>query len=363
MSKDYYEILGVQKTATKDDIKKAFHKLAHKYHPDKKGGDESKFKEINEAYNILSDEKKRAEYDTYGKVFGGAGAPGAGGFGEAGAGGFEGFDFSGFANGQGFEGFDIGDIFSDFFGGGGRRKTKRGRDISIDIELSFAESVFGTERKVLLNKTAVCDKCQGNGAEPGTEFKICPTCNGKGKINEVKRSFIGSFSTVSVCEACRGTGKIPKEKCTKCKGAGVLRKEQEISIKIPAGIDDGEMIRMTGNGEAISGGVPGDLYVKIHVKRHPLFRKEGNNLVMDLGIKLSDALLGSEYSIATLDGEIKVKIPEGVSFGEILRVKGKGVPAENGKRGDLLIKIKIQLPSKLSKDAKKIVEDLKKEGI
>lgn len=353
--KDYYETLGVTKDASKDDIKKAFRKLAHKYHPDKKDGDEAKFKEVNEAYSVLSDDKKRSEYDSYGRVFNG-------GTGSAGGQGFEGFDFSGFGN-QGFQDFDLGDIFGDIFGGGRQERTRRGRDISIDIELSFEESVFGVERRILLNKTAVCKKCNGNGAEPGSELIACKTCNGKGRIREIKRSFIGSFASERVCDTCNGKGKIPKVKCSECGGLGITKGEQEISVKIPAGIDDGEVVRLTGAGEAITAGVPGDLYVKIHVKRHSAFRKEGTNLVMDLNIKLTDALLGSEYAIKTLDGEIKVKIPENVVFGEILRVKGKGVPTDKSHRGDLLIKLNIQLPHKLSKEAKRIIENLRQQGI
>lgn len=352
MQKDYYQALGVDKKASKEDIKKAFHKLAHKYHPDKKGGDAAKFKELSEAYSVLSDDKKRAEYDSYGRVFSGGGNQG----GFAGA---EGFDFSGF---QGFEDINFGDIFSDFFGGT-RGGVRRGRDISIDLELTFAESVFGSERKVLITKTSTCGTCAGSGGKPGAGTKECSTCNGKGHFRETRKSFLGTVTTDRVCETCRGSGKIPKEKCATCHGLGVLRKEEEIAISVPAGIENGEMIRLSGLGEAVSGGSPGDLYVKIHIKRHSTFHKEGNNIVMDLNIKLSDALLGSEYKIATLDGEISVKIPEGVAFGEVLRVRGKGVPFEKGKRGDLLIRINITLPNKLSKHARELFEQAKKEGI
>ena len=362
MAKDYYKILGVEKGASKDDIKKAFRTLAHKYHPDKKGGDEAKFKEVNEAYSILSDDKKRSEYDTYGQTFNGAGP---GGFGGQGGQGFGGFDFSQFTqNGAGFEGFDFGDVLNEFFGGrAGRGRARRGRDISIDIELSFEEAVFGVERKVLLNKTAACDTCKGSGGAPGTEFVTCATCNGKGKIREMRGTVFGSFATERVCETCQGQGKTPKEKCKTCKGAGVFKKEQEIKLKIPAGIDNGEMIRMTGMGEAISGGQAGDLYIKIHVRPHTVFKKDGQNLTMDLTVKLSDAILGGQYTIDTLDGAINVKIPEHVSFGEILRVRNQGVPDERGKRGDLLIRVKIELPKKLNKETKKLIEELRKEGI
>ncbi len=360
-NKDYYETLGVDKSASQDDIKKAFRKLAHKYHPDKQGGDANRFKEVNEAYSVLSDDKKRAEYNAYGKTFndaGGAGFnPGEG---------FGGFDFSGagFGGAEGVE-FDLGDIFGQFFGGAGRSqtRTKRGSDISIDIELTFQEAIFGVERKIILNKTSVCEVCTGSGAEPGTEVKTCPTCNGKGKIHETKNSFLGSFSTVRPCTTCNGLGKVPTHKCKKCHGAGVVKQQEEIAIKIPGGINDGEMIRLTGGGEAVAGGIAGDLYIKVHVKKHPTFRKEGANIVMDLNIKLTTALLGGEYSVDTLDGPITLKIPAGIEFNEILRIKGKGVPAEKNKRGDLLIKIHIQIPNKLSKGGAKLVEELKKEGI
>jgi molecular chaperone DnaJ len=353
MSKDYYNVLGVQKNASKDEIKKAFRKLAHQYHPDKKGGDESKFKEVNEAYNILSNEKKRKEYDTYGQAFENTGA------------GFGGFDFSGFnqGGGQGFNDFDLGDIFGEFFGGRGGRRAKRGSDISVDIEISFYDSIFGTERRILLNKTSKCGDCEGSGAKKGTETESCKICNGKGRIHETTKSFFGTFTTERECRECFGLGKVPKNKCQTCGGHGLNKKQEEISIKIPSGIEDGQMIRLSGAGEAVKGGISGDLYVKIYVKRDANFVKEGNNLVTKLSIKVTDALLGGEYTINTPDGGLKVKIPEGVSFGETLRVKGKGVPTQSGGRGDLLIKINIELPKKLSKKAKSELENLREEGL
>ncbi|MSR71724.1 MAG: molecular chaperone DnaJ [Candidatus Taylorbacteria bacterium] len=359
MAKDYYSILGIDKTASKDDVKKAFRNLAHEYHPDKKTGNEAKFKEVNEAYTILSDEQKRQQYDAYGSNF--DGAQGFQGEGQ----GFGGFDFSQFTqngSGRGFE-FDLGDIFGDFFGGRERTQTQRGRDISIDIEVSFEDSIFGTERAILLTKNSRCDICHGSGAKTGTAMKTCITCNGKGKIHEAKRSFMGTFSTVRTCTTCLGNGQVPNEKCATCRGVGIERKEQEIKVKIPTGLNDGEMIRLTGAGEAVTGGSAGDLYIKIHVKRHPLFRKEQNNLVMDMRIKLSSALLGEEFLIKTLDGDIKVQVPQGVVHGEILRVKGKGVPIDKNRRGDLLIHIFIDLPRKISKNAAKLIEELKKEGL
>ena len=361
MSKDYYKILGVDKNASQDDIKKAFRKLAHEHHPDKQGGNDAKFKEANEAYSVLGDEKKRKQYDTFGSA-------GPGGFG-GGQGGFNpndfGFDFSGFnqggfGSGGGVE-FDLGDMFGDIFGGG-RQRQKRGSDISVDIELPFRESIFGDERTIVINKTSVCQECHGNGAKIGSKMKTCLSCGGKGKVTEVKRSIIGSFQTTRTCETCHGSGSIPEEKCGTCYGSGVLKKNQEIKVKIPAGIEDGEMVRLSGAGEAVSGGVSGDLYIKIHVKDHPVWQKEGTNLVTDLDVKLSDALLGAIYPLETLDGNIDFKIPEGTSFGEVLRVKGKGVPTARG-RGDLLIRVNILMPHRLSKDTKKAIEALKREGI
>lgn len=294
--KDYYKILGVKRDASEEEIKKAFRKLAHVYHPDKSGGDEAKFKEANEAYAVLSDKKKRTQYD----AFGTAGA-GQSGF----QGGFNPSDFGFSADFSGFSGFgtngfdtgDLGDILSSIFGG---RRVRRGRDIAVDIELSFQESIFGTERKVVINSKFV--------------------------------------------------------------------KQKEVSISVPPGIDDGQMIRLSGMGETLEGGVPGDLYVKVHVRKHPYLRKEGYNLLMDLSVKLSEALLGTDKTIATIDGEITLKIPGGTKHATILRVKGKGVPhsvsaRQSGWRGDLYVRISIQIPEKLSKEARKAVEELKKLGL
>lgn len=354
-SKDYYEVLGISKGASKDEVKKAFHKLAHKYHPDKAGGDAERFKEASEAYAILSDEKKRAEYDAYGRVFtGGASAQGQG---------FGGFDFSDFAQQFGGQGFnvDFGDIFGDLFGGGSR--ARRGRDISIDLELSFKESVFGVTRKVLLAKVAQCETCHGTGAKPDSALKTCARCNGKGAINNTTTSPFGTFTSVTPCKECRGTGKIPEEVCATCRGEGIYRKQEEIEIQVPPGIEGGEMIRLGGMGEATQGGPAGDLYVKVHVQADPRFRKDGVNLITDLSVKLSDALLGSDYTVETLDGPVTIGVPSGVTHGELLRVKNKGVPAGRGKRGDLFVRVKVPLPSKLSREAKKLIEKLKEEGI
>src|SRR3989338_2645067 len=357
--RDYYELLGVTKTSTKDDIKRAFHKLAHKFHPDKKEGDADKFKEVSEAYSILSDDKKRAEYDSYGRVFGGGAGPSAGGgFGGAG------FDFSQFQDAFNQGGFDMGDIFSDFFGGQeAATRMRRGRDISIDLELSFRDSVFGVKRSVLLAKTGVCDSCQGSGAVMGTEMQTCKHCNGAGKVHETSNSFFGTITMVQPCKYCKGQGKIPKEKCQTCRGEGVYKKQEEIEIAVPAGINGGEMIRLTGMGEAVAGGIAGDLYVKVHVQPDARFKKDGPNIVTELSVKLSDALLGTSYKIETLEGSEVLDIPQGVTHGETLTIKGKGVPSARGKRGDFLVKIRITLPNKLSRIARGLIEKLREEGI
>lgn len=356
-AKNYYEVLGIQKGASKEEVKKAFHKLAHKYHPDKSSGDDAKFKEVSEAYSVLSDDKKRAEYDSYGQTFGG----GAHGFSSGG------FDFSQFQNAfnqGGFQGFDFSDLFADVFAGGGTsRAHARGRDISIDLELSFKESIFGVTRHVLLAKTARCETCKGSGAEPGSKLETCKYCNGSGKIHETNNSIFGQITMQSACRHCHATGKVPEQKCHTCRGEGVYKKQDEIDIAVPAGIEGGEMIRLTGAGEAIQGGPSGDLYVKVHVIPDPRFKKDGSNILTDLSVKLSDALLGSDYKVPTLDGEEVVSVPAGVTHGELLRVKNKGVPMGQHKRGDLFVRVKITLPQKLSRTAKGLVEKLKEEGI
>ncbi len=358
MAKNYYDILGIDKKASKDDVKKAFRTLAQKYHPDKSGGDEARFKEITEAYSVLGDDKKRREYDAYGQAFPGGGAGQGQGFG--------GFDFSNFSQGGQYAEFDFSDLFSEFgdiFGGGRGARTRRGRDISLDVEISFKESVFGVMRTVLIQKVSTCDTCSGSGAKPGTEMQTCKACNGQGRVHETRNSPLGAFTSVRTCSVCNGAGKIPKEHCKTCEGRGVLRKEEEIKIAIPAGIDSGEMIRMNGMGEAVKDGVPGDLYVKVYVKPHPVFKKEGTHLVMQLPVKLTDALLGTMVSITAIDESVlEVKIPPMTKTEEVLRLRGKGVTIQ-GMTGDLLIHVSTTLPKKLSGKAKRAIEDLKSEGL
>lgn len=406
MSKDYYKILGVDKGASKDEIKKAFRKMAHEHHPDKTGGDDKKFKEVNEAYSVLSDDNKKAQYDQ----FGSEGPAGFGGYGGGQGQGFGGFDFSGFTGGQGFGGFgggdgvefDLGDIFGSVFGGGGRGprggkpKTPKGSDISVDIEVSFKDSIFGAEKEFSLHRTGECDHCKGTRAESKAgshghsggatastgDFESCKTCDGKGQVIETRRSMFGAFQSARICDDCAGTGKIPKTKCSVCKGKGIQHKKDTITVIIPAGIESGEMLRVGGKGEAVTGGTTGDLYIRVHVRhvagektKDSNMRKEGLNLAMDHSIKLTDSLLGGESIIETLDGPITIAIPQGITHGEILRVKGKGVPHGPGssnpatstsastRRGDLMVHIHINIPSKISKSARKLIEELKEEGI
>ena len=388
--KDYYKTLGVEKNASKDDIKKAFRKLAHEHHPDKTKGDAAssqKFKEASEAYSVLSDDSKRSQYDRFGSAgpsMGGAGQYGAGGFGgQGGFGGFNaqdfgGFDFSGFtqggANGQGGVEFDLGDIFGDFFGGGRGRsgasggspqrgRQKRGHDVSVDIQMTFEESIFGVEREIHVTKTSSCVTCSGTGAKPGTGMKTCDTCAGKGQVNETRRSFLGTFNTTRICDICHGKGQVPKEKCPTCHGEGVLDRQQEIIAKIPAGIEDGEMVRLSGMGEAVAGGIAGDMYVKVHVKTHQFIQRDGYNLATELRIKLTTAITGGEQTVKTLDGDLVLKIPEGSNNGDTLRIRGKGVPNDRGHRGDFLVKLSVEMPRKLSRTAREAIEKLKGEGM
>lgn len=362
MPKDYYKILGVNKDASKDEIKKAFHKLAHQHHPDKNKGNDTKFKEANEAYQVLSDDKKRANYDHYGSADMGGFNPNQGPY----SGGFGGFDFNGGNGGVEFDMGDLGDIFGDFFGGSmgrNRQKVKKGRDLSTEMTLTFEESVFGIDKTITLNKQSVCTTCDGSGAKPGTKMDTCSICNGQGQVREIRRSILGNFESIKTCDNCFGTGKVPKEKCVDCHGAGIRKINEEISIKIPAGINNGETLRVRGKGEAVKGGETGDLYIKMRVKSHAIFTREGNNLMMDLKIKLTEALLGMTYRLETLDGKtVEVKIPEGINHGEMLRVRGKGVPKDHS-HGDIIIRILVEMPNKLSKKNKEVIQKLKEEGL
>lgn len=364
MAKDFYKTLGVPRNATKDEIKKAYRKLAHQYHPDK-GGDENRFKEINEAYHILSDDKKRSQYDQFGQVFEG----GSGG-GPEWPGGFR-FDFGQGSPFEGFsaQGFDFSDIFEDFLGGGfgSRTKTKekRGKDVRIDLEIQFVESIFGGRREIELSKLSRCSNCNGAGGEPGSKFSDCSTCGGKGNVQKTQRSFLGSFTQITTCPECLGSGKRPDTLCKQCFGKGVQYRAERLEIFIPKGVRDGEILKITGKGEAsLSGGMPGDLYINIRVIAHPIFRRQEDDIIMQIAIKLSQAILGDNISVDTLDGAIKLKIPEGTQSRDILKVRGKGAYLPSGYgRGNLLIEVKVDIPKKTSKRVKEIINVLKEEGL
>lgn len=363
MAKDYYRSLGVARNATKEEIKKAYRELAHKYHPDK-GGDAERFKEINEAYSILSNDEKRSQYDQFGHAFEGAGGGHQGGF--QWPGGFR-MDFG--AEGMpGGGDFDFSDVFEDLFAGGGSTRTKsrerKGKDIRIDLELSFEESILGTKKEIELYKLSRCVQCGGSGAEKGSKMNPCPTCLGKGNIQKTQRTFLGSFTQVSTCAECAGSGKRPEVACRQCKGNGVEQRSETFEVFIPKGMRDGEMLKMTGKGEAsVAAGTPGDLYIHIHVAPHKVFRRQGDDIIMQLPIKLSQAIIGASVEIVAVDGGIKLKIPEGTQPGDILNVRGKGAYSSSGYgRGNLLIEINVGLPKKASRKIKEIAEGLTKEG-
>ncbi len=356
MSKDYYKILGVEKTASQDEIKKAFRKKAHKYHPDKKDGDEKKFKEANEAYQNLFDEKKRAQYDR----FGSSGSQ-MGGFGSGQDQGFSGFDFSQFQQG-GNHGFDFGDIdLGDIFGGGfgGRRTQKRGNDLQVHINLTFNESIFGVKKTINIDHNKICDDCGGTGAEKGSELEVCIECGGSGKVQQ---RMMGIFATVTDCPTCNGKGKIPKKRCKKCRGAGIVREKDTVEFQIPAGINNGDTLRISNKGEAISGGVAGDLFVQISVSPDKRFGRHGYDLTLNQEVTVSEAILGSKREIILPDSsKLDIKIPAGTQSGTVLRVSGKGI--NTGKiKGNLMVKINIHIPKKLSRNAKEALEVLQSEG-
>ena len=357
MSNDYYSILGVDKKASKDEIKKAFHKLAHKYHPDKNGGDDKKFKEVNEAYQVLSDDSKRGQYDQ----FGSAGANMGGGQ----SGGFDGgFDFSQFTQGGADFGFDMGDIFGDIFGGGSRRaKNRRGADLQTSISLDFKESIFGMDKEIRITKPSTCTTCKGDGAKPGTKLHTCDQCNGQGVVKSIQRTILGSIATTQICNKCDGSGKLPDDPCQTCKGKGIVNEARTIKVSVPAGIQNGETLRLQSMGEAIKSGQSGDLYVRVTVTPHKTITRSNHDLLSTLSIKLTDALLGAQYAVDTLDGPMPITIPAGTKIGDTVTLKNHGVPTSSSKRGNFIVKLNISLPEKLSRRAKEVIEELKKEGI
>lgn len=359
MSKrDYYEVLGVSKDASADEIKKAFRKAAVKHHPDKEGGDESKFKEINEAYEVLKDQQKRQRYDQFGHAgVGGSGGGGAGGNPFEGFGGFNGqnvnFDF-----GDG----GLGDIFGQFFGGGQQqqRGPKRGRDVETSLSLTFEQAIFGVEEKLTLDMDDECEHCHGTTVEPGHSMKTCPTCKGAGQQTRIMNTIFGQIQQAVTCETCKGTGKVPEKVCTVCRGKGTQRRKQTVTLKVPAGIDDGATIRLKERGEAIGGGSRGDLYVHIRVKAHKKFTREGDIILSEEHISMIDAALGTEIDVETVDGNVRMKIPAGTQSGTDFKLSSHGVPHMRGNsRGAHIVSVIVDTPTKLSKKQKDLLEDFK----
>ncbi|OIO55262.1 molecular chaperone DnaJ [Candidatus Peregrinibacteria bacterium CG1_02_54_53] len=360
MPKDLYTVLGVERSASKDDIKRAYRKLSKEHHPDRHKGDkgaEQRFKEVNEAYEVLSDEKKRAMYDRFGSTGGPAGAGGAGG----GAGPFGGFNFSGF-NPEDLGGF--GDIFETFFGAGGRRskREQRGRDLQVEIEVQFVDVVEGADRSMALERQRVCEKCGGTGAKEGTKQVSCRECGGTGEITRTTQSFFGAFRQASVCEACGGSGKTHEYACHICGGDGRVRSRDTVTAHIPAGIHDGQTLRLRGEGEAgVRGAKVGDLYVTVRVRPDTAFERDGDDVRSSVSISVADALLGIEISIKTVHGSATLKVPAGTQPGQIFRLKGKGMPLLNSSRtGDHYVTVNVDVPTKLSRAEQKLLEEWRK---
>ncbi|HYC80031.1 MAG TPA: molecular chaperone DnaJ [Candidatus Binatia bacterium] len=362
MAQDFYQTLGVSKTATPEEIKKAYRRLAHEHHPDKGQGDPEKFKQINEAYQVLSDPDKRARYDQFGSAYQQTGRQG-GGFGGFDPSNFDFGDFGqyGFGGQPGFE--DAFDIFSDIFGGGRRASRQRGIDLEMEINLTFEEAVFGVEKEISIEKKDTCVKCSGSGAEPGSKVTTCPKCHGQGQIRTTRRTILGNMATVSTCDQCRGTGKFPEVACKECRGSGQLRRTKTIKVKIPAGVDDGSRVRVTGEGEVgYRGSNSGDLYLRLNVKNHPTLKREGEHIYSETPISFYQAALGTSVDVKTLDGEVNLKIPSGTQSGKVFRLKGKGVPIVNSSsRGDHYVTIHVVTPTKLSKKEKELFKKLAEE--
>ncbi|MDD5039894.1 MAG: molecular chaperone DnaJ [Patescibacteria group bacterium] len=368
MAKDFYEILGVSRSASPDEIKRAYRTLAHQHHPDKAGGDEAKFKEINGAYQVLSNPDKRKQYDQFGQAFsGGAGGPGAGGFSwddfaraQGGAGPFGG----GFSQqGAEFDMNDLGDIFGDLFGFGrrtarGGRASRRGQDIQAEMTVEFREAAFGVDKIIDLYKQTVCPHCGGNGAEPGTKVETCPTCGGSGQVARVQRTILGSFQTAVPCPDCKGEGKRASKKCSVCRGEGRKKETEKLKVKIPAGISDGQVIRLSGKGEAgARGGAVGDLFLTIRVHKDPDFRREADDILSEANISFPQAALGAKIPVLTIDGEVILKIPAGTQSGKVFRLDSKGVPHLHSRgRGDHLVTVNVVTPEHLSHAQRELLE-------
>lgn len=363
--RDYYEVLGVSKSASADEIKKAYRRAAVKHHPDKEGGDEEKFKEISEAYEVLKDENKRKRYDQFGHAGVGSSAAsnGYGGFG---------FDTGG---AQGFHvdlgDLGLGDIFESFFSGGygggagSRRSPRRGRDIETTVTLTFEEAVFGVKLPLTLDLNVECSHCKGSTVEPGHDFKTCDTCKGAGQEVRVTQTIFGAIQQATTCRTCKGEGKVPERICSVCHGKGVERKRKSLEIKIPAGINDGATIRLRGVGEAPQGGrgEKGDLYVNVRVKAHKKFTREGDLILSDEKISMVEATLGTQIKVDTVDGPVTMKIPPGTQSGTDFKLSGHGVPHIKGEgRGAHIVRILVETPTKLTKKQKEFLEEFAREN-
>lgn len=371
-NKDFYTILGVPRNASQEEIKKAYRKLAHQYHPDKQGGDEAKFKEINEAYQVLSDPKKRSQYDRFGPSF----AQGFGGQGWRGGfdfGNFDGFDFFQGQSGFGRD-FNLEDLFDLFTGGFGspfgfgkargakrtQEKAGAGRDININLKINFYDAARGAVKRIEILKDVTCAECGGSGAQKGSGLIDCPVCQGRGEVTETTGSFFGSFTRIYPCSACLGVGKVPKNNCPSCKGEGRKQGKEVFEVNIPAGVKDGEAVIIRGGGQAgFRGAKAGDLYVRLNVEVDERFKRVGNNILYELPVKLTDAILGARVRVPTLDGEKEIEIPAGTEDGDELKLKGFGIYGSH--KGDQIIKIKIKMPKRLGGKARKLVEELAKE--
>ena len=358
--RDYYEVLGVEKNADADTIKKAYRKAAIKYHPDKNPGDkeaEERFKEAAEAYDVLSNEDKRARYDRFGHA--GMNSPGDG------AGGFGGFGAGGFSMDDIFEQF--GDIFGGTFGGfgggrsrGGRQRVNRGSDVRITVRLTLKEIAEGVTKKLKINKVVACEKCGGTGAKDKSSFTTCSQCGGSGYVITVQNSFFGRMQTQSVCPTCQGEGRVIKDKCTHCNGEGTERGDKVVEVKIPAGVAEGMALTLQGMGNAARhGGINGDLIVVIKEESNPEFERQGNNLVHNLGISVTTAILGGDAEVPTIDGRVRITIEPGTQSGKVMRLRGKGLPDVNGRgRGDIIVVVDVVIPTTLTKEERKLVEEL-----
>lgn len=362
--RDYYEVLGVGKSASADEIKKAFRRQAVQHHPDKEGGDETKFKEINEAYEVLKDSSKRQRYDQFGHAGVGSSAASDGNP-------FAGF--AGFGTGQQEYNFDfgdlgLGDIFGSFFGGdmGGARaqRQNRGRDVETNVEITFEQAVFGTEVELKLNLEDICEHCKGTTVEPGYDLKTCDECKGTGQINRITRTIFGNIRQATTCPRCHGSGKIPDKVCSVCRGRGTQRRHQTVKLKIPAGIDDGATIRLREHGEAVAHGPKGDLYVNIKVKPHKKFTREGDLILSSEHISMVDAALGTEIDVETVDGPVHMKIPIGTQSGTDFKLSGHGVPNLNrgGARGAHIVTVVVDTPTKLNKEQSELLKKMRDSG-